>query len=89
MKTDRPTLSGIIFLIIWGLIFFSFGAWCLICQRLPFRSGQSTTKIITPDEHPIFFWAAVAFCLGAGGFGIYRAIAESIAWRHNRRELRR
>jgi hypothetical protein len=88
VNTARPTLSGIVFFIIWGLCFFVFGVWCLICQRLPFRSGQSTHKIITPEESPIFFWSAVVFCLGVGGYGIYRAIVEAIAWKHARRRLK-
>lgn len=85
MTTVRPKLSGIISLIIWGLWFFGFGAWRLVRQKLPFRSGQSTHKIITPDEQPIFFWCAVVFCLGVGVFGLYRAVVELASWKQSRR----
>jgi hypothetical protein len=88
MNTARPKLSGIIFFIIWGLWFFGFGAWCVIRQRLPFRSGPSTHKIITPDKHPIVFWCAVVFCLGVGGFGLYRAAVEFASWRRSKRILK-
>jgi len=80
MRTERPTLPGIVFLIGLGLGFFGFGAWCLVRQKLPF-----SRKIITPDVHPVFFWCAVLFYLGVGGFVLYRAVVEFAIWRRSRR----
>lgn len=85
MNSRPSTFWDVVFWVVFGLWFSSFGIWCAIRQKLPVRSGQSYQKIITPEAEPIFFWLVVLFCLGVGLFSHYRAVDEFQRWRRARR----
>ena len=85
---NNPSLSGSVFLCLFGIIWFSIATHWTVQQQFRWGKGGNST-IVNPENHPIFFCCWLAFCFGVGIFSFVLGIIELRALFRQRRNERK
>ena len=73
-SVHKRSISGGVSACIVGLVFVALGIYWIVQQE--FRVGRGSSTLVTPESHPVFFWAWVVGMVAVGCFGLYRGVAD-------------
>ena len=85
MRDKKPNLLASVLMVTFGIMFFFVGMVGVLLRQFRFESAAEGYKVITPHEHPAFFWACVLFNFSVSSHALSSAVTDLRCRRERRR----
>lgn len=73
-SVHRRSIGGGLFACFIGFAFVSIGIYWIAQHE--FRLGKHPSTLVTPEFHPVFFWAWLLGQIAVGSFVIFRGVVD-------------